>query len=131
MAASHPADAPPRIDDLVTVQLELPQADAERLRALGGSGWLRRQLAQAAAEGGSPAAPGSSSDYLLGLAQALFPLPVHGPAVRLVDELRKQRMVEAAVTYGASPDGDSAIVADITSLGRTEIERLRRITVAR
>lgn len=126
------ADGPPRIDDLVAVQLELPRADAERLRALGASAWVRQQLARAAAEGSDAPAHGSASDYLLGLAQALFPLPVNGPAVHLVDELRKQRLVEAAVTYDAAPggDGDRAIVMDITSLGRAEIERLRRISVA-
>lgn len=129
-ADATPAEAPPRLDGLVTVQLELPQADAERLRALGGSGWLRRQLAAAPADAGA-AAPGAPSDYLLQLAQALFPLPVHGAAVPLVDALRKQRWIEAAVTYGGHGEDDRAIVTDITSLGRAEIERLRGLTLAR
>ncbi|KQP43995.1 hypothetical protein ASF44_29155 [Pseudorhodoferax sp. Leaf274] len=118
-----PADPPP--GGVVSVRLELSQAEAAQLHALGGSSWLRSQLAAAA---GSPGAAreDAASAYLVGLAKAAFPLPVSGPAVGLVDALRKQRLLEAAVTYDDAPggDGDRAIVIGITALGRAEIERL-------
>jgi len=125
-----PAGTPPQPEKMVAVRLELSQAEAEQLRALGGSAWVRARLAQA---DGKPADASEQSDrdYLVGLARALFPLPVSGSAVRLVDVLRRQGMVEAAVTYDDREDGDGdrAIVIDITSLGRAEIERLRRIAL--
>ncbi len=121
------AAAPSQPARMVAVQLELSQAEAEQLRGLGGSTWVCARLAEADGKSASPREP-SDSEYLVGLAKALFPLPVSGSAVRLVDALRKQRMVEAAVTYDdGSGEGDRAIVVDITSLGRAEIERLRRM----
>ncbi|GHC68241.1 hypothetical protein GCM10007320_00360 [Pseudorhodoferax aquiterrae] len=122
-----PVAAPPQPEKMVAVQLELSQAEAEQLRALGGSAWVCARLAEADGRPAGAREP-SDSDYLVGLAQALFPLPVSGSAVRLVDVLRKQGMVEAAVTYDdGRGEGDRAIVVDITSLGRAEIERLRRM----
>lgn len=126
--------ASPFPQELVTVRLEMSPAEAERLRSLGGSAWISAQLAAATGAGGAaaPAGPEPASAYLVGLAQALFPLPVSGDAVRLVDALRKQGLLEAAVTHDDAPggDGDRAIVVDITSLGRAEIERLRRMATA-
>lgn len=129
-AAAAPADGTPSLPEtLVAVRLELSHTEAAQLRALGGSAWVRGQLA--AAEGGpADARPDLAGDYLVGLAEALFPLPVSGDAVRQVDALRKQGMLEAAVTYDDGAGGDRAIVVDITSLGRAEIERRRRITLA-
>lgn len=126
-----PAGTPPQPEKMVAVHLELSQAEAEQLRAAGGSAWVRDQLAAAAGRPAAPRAP-SATDYLIGLGRARFPLPVSGSAaVRLVDALRKQGMVEAAVTYDDSGgDGDRAIVVDITSLGRAEIERRRHITLS-
>jgi hypothetical protein len=122
---------PPSPKGMVTVQLEMSPAEAERLRALGGSSWVRAQLVGSGG-GVAPSREDAVSAYLLRLAEALFPLPVSGDAVHLADALRRQRMVEAAVTYGdgGAGDADRAIVMDITSLGRAEIERLRRISVA-
>lgn len=131
-SAQSGVDSPtPHSGGPVAVTLEMSQAEAAQLRELGGSTWVRAQLG-AASGAAAQSNDGAVDAYLLGLARALFPLPVSGAAVRLVDALRRQRMVEAAVTYDDAEggDGDRAIVLDITSLGRSEIERMRRITLS-
>lgn len=101
----------------------LTHAESAKLRSLGGTHWLRAQLAKAAAPPPLPQAV-DAADFLRAIAGFEFPYLVHdSAAVHLVDALRQAGMVDASVHFEDAPEGDVAVVLRITAKGRDELRR--------
>ncbi|MFN9473220.1 MAG: hypothetical protein ACK59X_17470 [Acidovorax sp.] len=110
-SVGHDADIPLTFGVLLSFQ------ELCKLSALGGSRWVRAQLAKATV---SPAlAEVATASAMLHLIQGC-PLPflVSGPQAILVEELQQNGLLRAEFTYADSQEEDTATVLAITDKGR-------------
>jgi hypothetical protein len=87
-----------------------------KLSALGGTRWVRAQLAKATA---SPALNevATASAMLRSLQDCPLPVLVCGSQASLVEELQHSGLVRAEFTYADSPEEDTAMVLAVTDKG--------------
>lgn len=124
----RPGEGPtiwPSPDDTTVDRHPLTHAESAKLRSLGGTHWLRAQLAKSPAPPPLPQAD-NAADFLQAIAGFEFPYLVHHSAtVHLVEGLRQAGMVDASVHFEDAPEGDVAVVLRITAKGRDELQRSR------
>lgn len=109
--------AGPDADIPLTFSMLLSWQELCKLSALGGSRWVRAQLAAASA---TPAltAVTTASAMLRSLQDCPLPVLVNGSQANLVEQLQQNGFLRAEFTYADSPDEDTATVLAITEKGR-------------
>lgn len=110
----------PDADIPLTFSMLLSFQELCKLSALGGSRWVRAQLAKAAAS--PPLAEAATASALLrSLQHCSLPALVHGSQAILVEELQQNGLLRAEFAYADSPEEDMATVLAITEKGHQAI----------
>lgn len=119
----------PDADIPLTFNMLLSWQELCKLSALGGSRWVRAQLAKATA---SPALAevATASAMLRSLQDCPLPVLVNGSQASLVEELQQSGFLRAEFTYADSPEEDTATVLAITDKGRETLARNAMSTAA-
>ena len=107
----------PDADIPLTFNMLLSWQELCKLSTLGGSRWVRAQLAKASA---TPALTevATASAMLRSLQDLPLPVLVNGSQASLVEELQQTGCLRAEFTYADSPEEDTATVLAITEKGR-------------